>query len=349
VPAFDRSPSVRSIKRKASGRKASWSRAYVRSILTRRVVLGEHQPMKAREPDGEPLLGYYPAVIDEETWEKAQHALRSRHTKGGRGGKGVASLFTGVLRDARNGGKMRIKWHGTGSGQRCNKRHKLLVGWGAEEGSGAWVSFPYPTFEAAVLKCLGEIKAADVTGAAAPAESARLAVEARALEVRLRAVREELEGDDGDVPTLAKAARTLDARLQDVLRRLKEAQHKEANPAAAALAEAQSLLDVAADEGNRVRLRSLLAASVESIHVLIVPVPERTVRLCAVQIDFRGGRRRSYLIRYQQAKGNQAVRLESSWDVRSLGEESPTDAALDLRDPEQAAALALDLTAAELE
>lgn len=64
-----------------------WRRSYLCKILNRRLVLGEYQPEKDGVADGPPIVGYYPQVIDPETWGRAQKALASRRGKGGPAGE----------------------------------------------------------------------------------------------------------------------------------------------------------------------------------------------------------------------------------------------------------------------
>ncbi|MCK6407189.1 MAG: recombinase family protein [Rhodocyclaceae bacterium] len=66
------------------GNGSTWHTSLVGRILRNRAVLGEYQPLsyqdKTRVPVGEPVKGYYPAIIDESTFLKAQ-AIAIRHTE----------------------------------------------------------------------------------------------------------------------------------------------------------------------------------------------------------------------------------------------------------------------------
>src|SRR5262249_16173103 len=111
----------------------SWSKAYVHKIIGGGAVLGEYQPMKDGKPDGDRLPDYYPAVVDDTTWQKAQAALARRKDKPGRIGEKVASLFTGLLFDAQTQSKMLITWQTRGHpGQRS--RRQVLVSADSMEG-----------------------------------------------------------------------------------------------------------------------------------------------------------------------------------------------------------------------
>jgi DNA invertase Pin-like site-specific DNA recombinase len=317
-------------KVKPWGRGGSWNKAYVRKILTGRAVLGEHQPRKNGEPEGEVLSGYYPVIIDAETWEKAQTAMHGRTDKPGRIGAKVTNLFSDLLTDAATGEKMLIANQTQGSGKKRRKR-RMLVPAGAMEGRRPSVTFPYEIFEAAILSLLKEIRPADVAGSEAAPESTLLAVEEAALAERMRAVEAELL-DGEDVPALAKVLRQLDARHQGVARRLQAARQREDNPTPALLAEAQTLLDAAADEPRRLRLRSLLRQLVEGVSVLVVP--RRSLKLCAAQLHFRRGTRRDFLIAYRPARRGSAGGVTAGSLAAAVGRDD-----LDLRKRGDAAAL----------
>lgn len=325
------------------GRGESWSKAYVHKILSGRAVLGDYQPRSGTEADGETIPRYYPPVINEDVWRNAQAALASRKGRVGRVGDKVASLFTGLVHEARTGAKLLIAWQTRGSGTAGRQRARVLVSADSMEGRAPSVSFPYPVFEAAVLSLLREVRPADVIGEEPGGESVALARDLQSVEQRLRAVEAELTGDAGDVPTLARAAKALDQQRQDLGRRLAAARQKEANPRSVAWAETQTLLDVAVDEPNRLRLRGLLRAVIEDVRVLVVP--RRSHRLAAVQIDFTGGARRAYLIHYQAA----GYRRKGGWQAKSAAWAAGGGPDLDLRDRGQAEGLAAVLATMHLE
>ncbi len=82
----------------------AWHYSYVQKVLTNRAVLGELIPYSTvgeegewqRRPAGPPIVGYYPAVVDEDTFLRAQ-MLRSS-SKGPLLDR-AANLFQGLLRD----------------------------------------------------------------------------------------------------------------------------------------------------------------------------------------------------------------------------------------------------------
>ncbi|WP_156382037.1 MULTISPECIES: recombinase family protein [unclassified Aureimonas] len=96
-----------------------WQTSTVGKILTGRLVLGEYQPHSGssragtRQPAGDPIVGYYPSIVDEETYWRAQQASQGRRVAAGRRGRGVAHLLLGLGRCTRCGAAMHLVNKGT--------------------------------------------------------------------------------------------------------------------------------------------------------------------------------------------------------------------------------------------
>jgi len=79
-----------------------WSRArrwrdnYILELIKSRTLLGELHPLQRKNPNGEPIKGYYPAVLDEKTWASIQPEKRE-FTAGPQ--SDVNNLFSGLLFD----------------------------------------------------------------------------------------------------------------------------------------------------------------------------------------------------------------------------------------------------------
>ncbi len=329
------------------GRGGAWSKAYVHKIIAGRIVLGEYQPRKGAEPEGEPIPDYYPTVIDEATWLQAQAALARRREKPGRLGNKVPALFSGLLHDARTQGRMLIAWQTRGVKGKTRQRARVLVSASSMEGRTPSVSFPAAVFEEAVLSKLDEIDPADVIGEEPAGESVELTSELTVMEHRRQQIEEQLAGTDGDVAALARVLRTVDEKCQDLRRRRDEAKRKESRPRGEAWAEMKTLLKLAQDEPTRLRLRDLLRATIEDVWVLTVAIPGRSRRLAAVQINFVDGARRDYLIRYTAAGNGRP----GGWEATSLrweGSDKADGKELDLRRNEDTDELASILAAFDI-
>ena len=90
------------------GRSKVWNESYIKKIADSVAVFGDFQPHTYKEdelgnlkrvPEGEPISGYYPAILDKETYLRAKIAMRQRAVSG-RGRKGAAfrNPLTGLLK-----------------------------------------------------------------------------------------------------------------------------------------------------------------------------------------------------------------------------------------------------------
>lgn len=94
--------------------KLGWQESSVAKIVTSRMVLGEYQPhsgthkARNRKPDGEPIKDFYPPVVDEDTYWRAQRALQGRLVGGGRKGSSGSHMLQGIAKCAECGSPMHI-------------------------------------------------------------------------------------------------------------------------------------------------------------------------------------------------------------------------------------------------
>jgi DNA invertase Pin-like site-specific DNA recombinase len=329
------------------GRAKHWLRTYIGRILGDRRALGEFQPghrytHRGDRKDGDPIPGYFPAVVTEAEWLAARAGAGQRRFKPGRIGARV-NLFAGLLKDARDGmGFWRLP-------PGPKRPEAVLANNGSHEGVSQYRSFPEATFERAILSCLAEIDPHEIlNGDSGPDESLALAGELAQVEAKIAEIETELL--NGDVAALAKVLRRLETRKGELAEKLATARKEAAHPLSESWGETQSLLamlDSAADPTDaRLRLRSALRRIVSGIWMLVVG---RSIdRLAAVQLWFTGDKRcRDYLILHRPAKSNGKNRVEGGWWVRSLASVAKPGK-LDLRKPGDAARLEKALLAAEL-
>lgn len=85
-------------------KRAGWTRTRIQKIIRNRAVLGEYQPHRyeggsygKRVPDGDAIKGYYPRIVSDEVFERAQPKVTGN--PGGRHGRWVR-LLTGLLFDS---------------------------------------------------------------------------------------------------------------------------------------------------------------------------------------------------------------------------------------------------------
>lgn len=143
-----------------------WNPSTVHTLLTDRRVLGEFQPMKKirgkRVPVGDPIKGYFPQVIDDQTFYRVQAAIEERWTGAQPGSKvKVHNLFRSLGRCA-CGGAMeyrdkRSKWS-------PGEKHRYLVCARFHRGMKDCTNgdrYIYADTESMILKWVSDIKISD--------------------------------------------------------------------------------------------------------------------------------------------------------------------------------------------
>jgi DNA invertase Pin-like site-specific DNA recombinase len=302
--AEGREPFARQTKRKGKpGWEPAWRAAYIRLIVTDRRVLGEQQFYSRkpdRQPEGPPIPGYYPRVIERPRFDLAQVEMRKHAFKGSRERKHV-NAFKGMLHDALDGSAMMLM-KGRGELNYINVDGQLNGGTGRR--------FPRAVIEEAVLRELREISPADL----------RLddrAGEADALEEQRKECVRELDGlavelESGHSRTILAAVRKWEARLLDVEARLREAAARAARPAAAAWKDARSLGELWRQSDDRDALRLRLRSALRRLgcqgRVVVSGGARGAVRCACVQLRFaEPALTRTFLIVYRPAGRGRAV------------------------------------------
>ena len=143
-----------------------WHDSYIYKILTNRACIREFQPrilhiekverpgnlprkVKSFQPIGQPLKGYFPAVVTDEVFFKAQQVLQVRSRTGGRTCNGVNNLFTSLV----------VGEDGTTYSLRPRNYHLYLVRASVTAGFTKDVpAVPYGAFERALLAWLREVR-----------------------------------------------------------------------------------------------------------------------------------------------------------------------------------------------
>lgn len=151
-----------------NGGNSGWRKSYIEKILHMRAVIGEFQPHRLvngkRQPVGEPLEGYYPAVITEELFYKVQQQIEANSKEyekgnGGRGGRTgvVSNLFSYIAKCGYCGYPMQYVDKGEWKYLACDKAQRRI--------GCHYLSVPYGEFEEAVLTyCRGLDPAALLPG-----------------------------------------------------------------------------------------------------------------------------------------------------------------------------------------
>lgn len=142
-----------------------WHQSYIAKILVNRAAIGEFQPAVRRDGkraiDGDPIKGYYPAIIEEELFYRAHNAKSQRQPRGaGRKGVGFSNLFSGIATCAYCGNSITYDNKGSGS-----KGNRYLVCAHSKRRLGCQGRrWRYDNFEASFLAFVSEIDLASLIG-----------------------------------------------------------------------------------------------------------------------------------------------------------------------------------------
>jgi DNA invertase Pin-like site-specific DNA recombinase len=310
------------------GRAKHWARSYVGLLLTSRAVVGEYQPCSGsgskRQPDGEPIPGYYPPVVTEAEWYAARAALADRQKRPGRLPNRHINIFSCLLRDALDGGAIHEEARGAS--------RRRLTSYGAARGLDGPHCAPFSAtvFEAAILSRLREIDPAEVLPKRDRGADKSLLLAGRLAELdgEIEKVKARLMSRYSDA--LADIVERHEGERKALVEQLAEARQEAASPLGEAWGTLPTLLDALAaapdPEEARVRLRAALRRVVEGAWCVFVARGAR--RLAAVQIQLIGGARRHYLILHRPATGGAVGSRPGGWSAKSV----KLRRGLDLRD-----------------
>ncbi len=174
-----------------------WHQSYIAKILGNRAALGEFQPHTKidgkRVADGEPIPGYFPAIITEELFFQAQYSKSQRKVGGsgaGRKGPGYTNLFTGIARCAYCRSIMAYENKGVGP-----KGGTYLVCDDAQRGRGCvGTRWRYRDFEASFLAFVQELDLESIINATDDASKRKnLEAELSAIQGELSSVADLME------------------------------------------------------------------------------------------------------------------------------------------------------------
>lgn len=275
---------------KPIGRSGRWNTSFIQKVLNDRAVLGEFQPMTfdddgRRIPTGDPISDYYPAVIDEATWQRARAAKESRR-KHKSPSREFVNLFSGLARSAWDKSTLNILTTRTKrkNGETYIQRRLYSYNKRRQQKGADPFSFDYYALEKAVLTFLSEVSSSDLEPTKLDQTSRQDEIEGNLLRIekRLDDLETSLSESDDPTPRLLNAIRKLEQQeteLKAELEKLKADQQGEP------LEEAQSLISSLDSNEKKLKLKSILPRLIQDMSILLYSPGKR--RVCAVvQIYF---------------------------------------------------------------
>jgi DNA invertase Pin-like site-specific DNA recombinase len=266
-----------------------WSQSSVAKILANEAVLGIFQPHRKmdgrRVPEGPPIPGYFPAIIDEATFWQAQEAIKSRRTgAAGRKGPGEPNLFSGLGRCV-CGASLRY----IDKGPKPKGGQYLVCSDALRNVCENHAHFPYEVLEHKVLNLDGPALRVLAPEQMPRSNSATMRVAeldaqlARKRQARQRFMDEFGEEEDdsmlaGQIRKLGAEIKEIEAALVDARKLAKIDQHADRRGYVERVREMGRLLE-SADSEERLLARSRLAQEFRRIIESIILRPDRTMEV----------------------------------------------------------------------
>lgn len=295
-----------------SGHK-HWTSAYVSKILRTSALIGHYEP--GIEKDGKRVMlgevweGYFPAVIGLDDWHLLRAARQSRTYQRGPVGDEVANLFTGLLKNPRDGQPY----------QRLVKNHARLVSASYRNGlsGGDTLTFPYKPLENAFLFALAnEIKLQDLFGADHTIKVDRVAVlmaELDTLKAKVKQVKEAV-ANQPDIKAFLELLADLETKQRAVHKELKQEQARSAERSV----EAETFSDLQAlaklwsgkveDKTDlRTRIKAKVRRLVAEMWMAVYGKKKSKWKTAEVQIFFKAGGSKILVVHVEE---NEIVRVE---------------------------------------
>jgi DNA invertase Pin-like site-specific DNA recombinase len=253
-----------------------WTPSYVRDVLNDRRALGEYQPCRLEEvdgeqvvrhvPDGKPLKNYYPPIISQAEFDDARRAqecqVKGKDTLGRRivrKQSKYANVFKGLLRHARDGEGMMV----TNAHSR-ERPYLVLINFAGVCGrTRPTYKFSYGVLEKAVLTLLKEVEPPELMPRARREPSRVDGLRERLAEVRANVEELKAEVKRKFSPALADALREQEEAAGEIEEQIRDEEARASADPRKAWERFPSLADQVAAEGDdaRLRLRAVLRAA----------------------------------------------------------------------------------------
>jgi DNA invertase Pin-like site-specific DNA recombinase len=288
-----------------------WIVSQITTTLKDRKVLGIFQPRSDRKPVGEPLVGYYPPIINQTLFDRVQVARvgRAKHHQG-RQSHETINLFREIMFDAATGDSIGMFSFIVKRGPKKGTKRVCLVSRGKLATSGIYeVSFRYDLIEEVFINLFEELNPADFSDA--PRKDAAALAD---ISASLTLAGEKIEITKTKMKT-AKDAVTyssyqdqlveLQAERNSIREEYDRVRIRLASPVVQLISDAATLFTLlkssAEPDALRVKIRSRLRQLVDRIHVLFWN-EGKSFRLALVEVVFPNGDYRQMMTGYSMTR-----------------------------------------------
>lgn len=266
----------------------AWNPNYIIRIISNPAVIGElhlgmtDQATKKRVLTKQVLKGYYPAVIDQDIFDRAQLIRKGKLMPAGMAQSRGANLFTGLLYDGYAEG-FRYRMQTKGRLSKHPRSSIYLVSDACRIGQrNTW---SYVKFEESFFEFINQVDWQDlISQTEAPGEPSKLDVRAGSIKEEIKALEKERDNlveyigkaghSDSVQHKLQKIERDVDSRVQELMEiQQKQAQGRAAVEAIKAGKQVQKVVDIQ-DRETRLRLRNVICEQIEKIELFPHGAPD---------------------------------------------------------------------------
>jgi DNA invertase Pin-like site-specific DNA recombinase len=280
------------------GTSGAWTGSFVSKVLTDPTTFGQLQLHEFtrdgdRVPTGKPIDNYYPAAIDEGTYQRARLASKRRFNfKTGRQSEFV-NLLSGLVFNARDKSVMHIQTsraYKSKNGKKKETPHtqRRLVSYNSlRKMKGACKkSFLVDHVERYVLTVLQGVKLSDMKPDNKTVEIEKAKAELETVETRLEELAKALTDVSNPLPQIIAAMTELQQRQKQLKEALQENIHTE--PVSDLLTQVSNDSIFADDNDKRRKLRGVILQLVERVDLLLWEINPRRVG-CLIQVTLKNG------------------------------------------------------------
>ncbi|MGF6155823.1 DNA invertase Pin-like site-specific DNA recombinase [Ensifer sp. KUDG1] len=210
--------------------KKGWHQSTIGDLLDSKAVIGTFAPQKfdgkRYVPDGDPKPNFFPAVIDDDLYMRAQSLRRTRVSKG-RKGLAFSNLFVGLTTCAHCHGPMTIYYGGTNGKHKYLRCYNRLRTYKREAGEAKQyqcvngAGFRYEDLEKAILDTVTEYRLDEVFS------PARASNEQQAISTKLVQIEQELSLFTTKTENLVEELALSSAAIRPTIRNAIETLHEQ--------------------------------------------------------------------------------------------------------------------------
>jgi DNA invertase Pin-like site-specific DNA recombinase len=279
---------------KPIGNTSRWNGTFIRKLVRDKAVLGWYQPHTndeagKRQPIGEPIKNYYPQIIDEDTWERANASLDNRVIER-REPKGYINLFGGLTWLALDDCPAHLYTYQQtrADGRKITIRRLQSYNAKCKVKGATTATVDLVAFEHVFLQ--------DMKGISLPKENKSPALTALATvnarlankQKRIAEITLEIETGETPIPQLAASLNKLTLEVKDLVA---EQRKLLATVNSGGVASVNSIADLEQTPENRIRLREAIKQAVERIDLYPAKLGKlkRSPVACLAVMRFRNG------------------------------------------------------------